>query len=223
VYHIPSPRRRCRARRYTCSRHARTSNASLIAARIQHLRGRGALSPILDWFWQVVYRNNPPLFRIRNECEVSCQRHTACNILQWHLHCNTHESEWLRHTHTMPRCFECFRLVWASWRRERCWIPPTTCNSDGLHNHHHHHDSTRWREWQRALTAIMAGPRRCLLQYSSAGLCSDKDSCGHAPRDSIQLYLSLSHTSPHYSHHCSRRENRQPHMGFHTLAGNIRT
>jgi len=68
----------------------------------------------------------------------------------------------------MLRCFECFRLVWASWRRERCWIPPTTCNSDRLHNHHHHHDSTRWREWQRALTAIMAGPRRRPLKYSSA-------------------------------------------------------
>ena len=31
-------------------------------------------------------------------------------------------------------CFQFFRFVWASWRREGYWIPPKTCNSGRLHN-----------------------------------------------------------------------------------------
>ena len=73
TYYSTCPQRRCHARRYTCSRHAHTSNATLITAYIEE-----------------------------PEWQEGTQSNTSCNTLLWHLHCNTQESEWSRHTHTTP-------------------------------------------------------------------------------------------------------------------------
>jgi len=58
TYHIICPQRRCHARRYTCSSTHTQAMPPLLQDTSMSLRGKGALGPVLDWFWQVAYQRN---------------------------------------------------------------------------------------------------------------------------------------------------------------------
>ena len=79
----------------------------------------------------------------------------------------------------------CDTLLWhlrcntqeSAWLRRTHTTPP--------------HCSKRSRKWQRALTSMPAGSRRCPPQYSSGHLYQNQLPCGQTHRDSIYLCLSV--------------------------------
>jgi len=60
-------------------------------------------------------------------------------------------------------CFQCFRFVRASWRREGCWISPPTFNSGSLRLHNHYQ-----KELERNMAIFASDSFYLLFQIAPA-------------------------------------------------------